>query len=94
MRAFLVLLLFASCVGEHIFAASGAVSPPPPNVTRLVVDARLPRYPAGVVHYHAADTGIYLLRVQIKSGAVTEVLVGRSAGDRAFDVAAVKALLK
>jgi TonB family protein len=76
-----------------MLAATGTVSPPPPDVTRLVVHAPAPAYPADVVHYHAADVGIYLLRVQIKSGAVTQVLIGRSAGDRAFDAAAVKTLL-
>ena len=95
MRTYLMLILIvAPSFTNTSFAATGTVSPPPPDVTRLVVHAPAPEYPANSVRYHSADTGIYLLRVQIRSGAVTQVLVGRSAGYTAFDAAAVKALLK
>jgi TonB family protein len=92
-RRLLIFLFFATSEGS-VLAAGGSVSSQPPDVTRLVVRAPMPEYPADAVNFHLYDTGIYLLRVQIKSGTVTQVLVGRSAGDRAFDIAAVKALIK
>jgi TonB family protein len=41
---------------------------------------------------HVTGSGIFLVRVQIKSGRVNEVIVGRSTGDKRLDEAAVKAL--
>ena len=54
---------------------------------------RPPTYPPDVVRYHTSDTGVYLLRGQIPSGRVTQVLVAQSAGDPAFDRAAARALI-
>jgi periplasmic protein TonB len=94
MSAYRILMLVLGFItAAGCFGATGTVSPPPPDVTRLVVHAPPPEYPAAALQRHGAGTGIYLLRVQIKSGAVTQVLVGRSAGDRSLDAAAVKALL-
>ena len=41
---------------------------------------------------HATGSGIFVLRVEIKSGRVNEVIVGRSTGDKRLDEATVKAL--
>ena len=75
-------------------AASGIVSRPPPDVTRLVVHAPRPEYPADAIQHHAMGTGVFLLRVQIKSGRVTQVIVGVSTGSRSLDASAVKAMLQ
>ena len=87
----LALIIASSAVSISLVAA-GTVSPLPQNVTRLVVHAPLPEYPEGAVQRGTAGTGVYLLRVQIKSGAVTQVIVGQSAGHGPLDAAAIKAL--
>jgi periplasmic protein TonB len=61
-------------------------------VTRLVVYAPRPEYPDRAVQRGTGGTGVYLLRVQIKSGKVTQVIVGQSAGHGPLDAAAVKTL--
>jgi protein TonB len=85
-------LIIASSAVSISLAPAGTVSPPPPNVTRLIVHAPPPKYPEGAVQPGTSGTGVYLLRVQIKSGAVTQVIVGQSAGHGPLDAAAVKAL--
>ncbi len=81
------VLLTAMCC----FAAPPAIRPPP-DVTRLVTDAPQPDYPAEALQRHASGSGVFLLRVEIRSGRVEQVIVGRTTGDRALDAAAVKAL--
>ncbi len=88
----ILTLIIASSAVSISLAAAGTVSPPPPNVTRLVVHAPRPEYPERAVQRGTAGTGVYLLRVQIKSGAVTQVIVGQSAGHGPLDAAAIKAL--
>jgi TonB family protein len=85
-------LVFASGVVGVSLAAGGTVSPPPPDVTRLVVYAPRPEYPDRAVQRGTSGTGVYLLRVQITSGLVTQVVVGQSAGHGPLDAAAVKTL--
>jgi protein TonB len=87
-----VTLIIASSAISISLAAAGTVSPPPPNVTRLVIHAPPPQYPEDAVQRGTTGTGVYLLRVQIKSGAVTQVIVGQSAGHGPLDAAAIKAL--
>jgi TonB family protein len=89
LRRFLIVVFLVT--GPFIVAAA-TVSPPPPDVTRLVVHAPRPEYPERAVQRGAVGTGVYLLRVQIKSGVVTQVIVGRSAGHGPLDAAAVKTL--
>ena len=88
----ILTLICAFSVAGICFATAGTVSPPPPDVTRLVVHAPPPEYPEGAVQRGTAGTGVYLLRVQIKSGVVTQVIVGHTAGHRPLDAAAIKAL--
>jgi TonB family protein len=91
-----IYLLLALCVGANfapVAFAAGVVGLPP-SVQNLVVRAFSPDYPVEARRLRRGGTGIYLLRVQIKSGAVTQVIVGRSAGDSSLDRAAVKALLR
>jgi len=93
MRIYYLLAIVVAASFAHGAFASGIVAVPP-NVQRLVVRAFAPDYPAQARRLGRGGTGIYLLRVQIKSGFVTQVLVGRSAGDSSLDRAAVKALLR
>jgi TonB family protein len=87
----ILTLIVAFSMASISLATTGTVSSPPPDVIRLVVYAPLPEYPTWI-HRGTAGTGVYLLRVQIKSGAVTQVIVGQSAGHGALDAAAIKAL--
>jgi TonB family protein len=74
----------ASC-----FAATAS---PPPDVSRWIVSAPQPEPPLAVRQRRGRGTGIFLLRTQIKTGRVTQVVVGQSTGDTTLDAAAVKAL--
>ena len=92
MRKYLILILIVlSGLADSSFAA-GTVSARAPDVTRLAVHAPAPELPVNPANFHGLFTGTYLLRVQIRSGAVTQVLIGRSTGDTVLDKSAVKAL--
>lgn len=93
MRLFPILIFFALGGVAERSSAAGKVLPPPPNVSRLLIHAPTPELPVNPARFRDAHTGVYLLRVQIKSGVVTQVLIGQSAGDTALDKPAVKALL-
>lgn len=93
MRLVPILILFVLCGVADRSAAAGRVLPPRPDVTRLLVHAPTPELPVNPARFRDTHTGVYLLRVQIKSGVVTQVLIGQSAGDKALDKPAVKALL-
>jgi TonB family protein len=54
----------------------------------------MPEYPLEARQRHATGAGIFVLRVQVKSGRVKEVEVARSTGHAILDAAAVKALKK
>jgi TonB family protein len=93
MRACSIAAVIVTCaVAATSLAATGSVSSPPPDLTRLLLYAPAPEYPAEAVQRYIAGTDIFLLRVQIKSGRVAQVIVGRSTGNRLLDAAAVKAL--
>src|ERR1051325_2742690 len=76
----------APALGRPVIASS------PPEVTRLAIYAPLPEYPDYLRRRHVGGTGVFLVRVQIKSGHVTQVLITQSAGAWALDRAAVTAL--
>jgi TonB family protein len=72
--------------------AFGTASWPPPNVTGLVAYAPKPEYPPFALKHGFHGTGIFLMRVHIASGRVTQVIVGLRTGSKMLDVAAVKTL--
>jgi TonB family protein len=90
------LFILAVIAGWGIAGTSLAktdnVSSLPADVTRMVVYAPLPEYPDDFRRRSIRGTGVFLLRVQIKSGRVTQVLIGQSTGAPPLDVFAVKAL--
>src|SRR5712691_4685321 len=87
-----VIICFAASFAVITSFAAPTVSAPPPNVTGLVTHAPQPDYPADALQRHASGAGVFLLRTQITSGRVTQVVIGRTTGDRSLDNAAVKAL--
>src|SRR4051794_28385275 len=95
MRSRLVLLLIAA--GMICSSASGGgatVSSPRPDVTRLAIHTPQPDYPSEALAHRISGSGVFLLRVHIPSGRVTQVLVGASTGNRVLDAAAVKVFLQ
>jgi protein TonB len=52
----------------------------------------MPEYPIEARAHHITGSGIFVLRVQIKSGRVKEVIIARSTGHAILDNAAVKTL--
>ena len=83
--AVLILVLTAA------FAAPATVSPPQ-SAERLVVHRPMPAYPAEARARGLTGAGMFLLRVHIPSGRVTQVLVSRTTGARVLDNAAIAAL--
>ena len=64
----------------------------PGYAQRWVTRSSMPEYPLAAQAHHISGSGIFVLRVQIKSGRVKEVIVGRSTGHAVLDSAAVKTL--
>jgi TonB family protein len=59
-----------------------------------VAYAPYPEYPLEAQRRHERGSGVFLLRVIIHSGRVTQVVIGRSCGYKSLDDAAVKAFSK
>jgi TonB family protein len=64
----------------------------PGYAQRWVMRSPMPEYPIEARAHHITGSGIFVLRVQIKSGRVKEVIVARSSGHAILDEAAAKAL--
>jgi TonB family protein len=77
----------------YCIAAPAAITAPP-DITKFVTQAPKPDYPIDARARHASGTGIFVLRVEIKSGRVEQVIIGRAIGDKSLDAAAVKALAR
>jgi TonB family protein len=86
------LRLISAAVVAGNTSCLAATASPPPDVTKWIVSAPQPEPPLVAGRRHGRGTGIFLLRTQIKTGRVTQVIVGRSIGDTTLDAAAVKAL--
>jgi len=92
MRLRSLLAVAAGCtLAASSVRAAATVSSPPPNVTRLAVHTPRPEYPPDAVDRGIAGHGVFLLRVDIQSGRVTQVIVGLSTGSRTLDAAAIRA---
>ena len=63
-----------------------------PDAQQWVIHMVLPRYPTAARQRHATGAGIFVMRVQIKTGLVKSVDVARTTGDADLDAAAVAAL--
>ena len=93
MRVFrIVVALFLACMlaADSGFAAEAVTVPP--DVKKWVIHRVLPRYPVTARARGATGTGIFVTRVQIKTGLVRSVEVARTTGDSDLDAAAVTAL--
>jgi TonB family protein len=66
----------------------------PGYAQRWVVKSLTPEYPSSARTQHITGSGIFVLRVQIKTGVVKEVVVARSTGNGLLDSAATTALGK
>jgi TonB family protein len=59
--------------------------------TAQAVYAPKPKYPVFALMRHEEGAGIFVFRVEIKSGLVKKVIVARSTGHKDLDAAALKA---
>ena len=64
------------------------------DATNVVIDAPKPEYPPEALLPHERGSGVFLLRANIPSGRVTQVIVARTTGYKSLDAAAAKALSK
>jgi TonB family protein len=63
----------------------------PQDARTAVVNAPNPEYPLEARQRHERGSGIFLLRANIPSGRVIQVIVARTTGYKSLDAAAVKA---
>jgi protein TonB len=92
MDTYRVITLLVSClIATASLAATGRVSAPL-SVARLAVYTPPPEYPADAIKRRIIGSGVFLLRVDIPSGRVTQVIVGLTTRAPLLDAAAAKAL--
>lgn len=98
LRSLIVRLLGLSLA---LFAASFlALAPafaramPRPDVTKLLLEGSDPEYPEEARKRQEHGTGAFLLRTDIRTGRVLQVIVGQTTGHPLLDEAALKALHK
>ena len=92
MAARLLTIICAALLVADISRAEDATVSASPEVKRLAVRTPPPDYPLEARKRCIAGHGVFLLRVQIGSGRVTQVIVGLSTGSGILDDAAVHAL--
>ena len=79
-------------IGMSCFAASTRVTLHRDPATFL--NAPDPEYPLEAQRRHERGSGVFLLRVTIHTGRVTQVIVARSCGYKSLDDAAVRGFLQ
>jgi TonB family protein len=84
-------------VGVLMLAALSAANAASPSVstveaTKCAIYMPAPDYPLSARQRHSTGAGIFVLRVQIKTGRVKAVEVARTTGDPVLDAAATKTL--
>jgi protein TonB len=89
-----ILSLFIALFASNLscFAAASARETPRQDATKLVIESPKPEYPDQARQRHQHGTGVFLLRTNIQSGRVTQVIVAQSTLYVLLDDAAVKAL--
>jgi TonB family protein len=87
LRGFAIVLLVSS---SSLGAAERVVLPK----TAVAIYAPAPKYPFFALLRHEEGGGIFVFRVDIKSGRVKKVIVAQSTGHADLDAAAIKAFKK
>lgn len=90
MKHSLAVLIAACLTGTCLGAQYWVSVPKPPGVIKYVV----PEYPLEFVRRGAAGRGMYLLKVNAKTGDVDEVKVLRHTPYKALDELAVRAFFQ
>jgi TonB family protein len=88
MRGVTAIFVFAAMVAGMSRSTAAEVVEVPADAVHTVQ----PRYPATALARRATGTGIFVMRVQIKTGRVKAVDVARTTGHSDLDAAAVDAL--
>ena len=90
LRAAIIIVVLATS-SESVAAERVVVAP---DAQQRVIHMVQPRYPAAALERRATGAGIFVMRVQIKTGLVKSVDVARTTGHADLDAAAVAALLQ
>jgi TonB family protein len=86
----LIAAILLAVNGDRVHAAPGGATPK----LAVAIYAPQPKYPVGGGLWRPQGSGMFVMRVQIKSGRVKAVYVARSTGHAELDAAAVSALKK
>jgi TonB family protein len=89
-----ILSVFVALFAATLSCIAAAPAPVvrPRVATGRMIEAPKPENPYEGQRRQPHGTGAFLLRTNIQSGRVTQVIVGQTTGDGLLDVAAVKAL--
>jgi len=89
-HVFAAIVAALNCATVTLNATQTALLADFPETAKLL-RAPPPQYPLDARRQRLTGSGIFLLRVQISTGVVNQVLIGRSTGVTMLDAAAVKA---
>src|SRR5437899_2624639 len=92
MQRFYAIGVVMLAIVANSFGGSVAVSAP--DVRARAAYAPPAEYPPEALQRRITGSGIFVLRVQLKTGSVTQVIVARSTGNALLDRAAAKALIR
>jgi len=90
----MILFVFVALVAATLscFAAANTPVTRPRVATDQILEAPKPENPYEGQRRQPHGTGAFLLRTNIQSGRVTQVIVGQTTGNGLLDAAALKAL--
>src|SRR5262249_54048144 len=83
------MMVFATLLMSAGAGISGAV---PTNLTAKAIYSPRPEYPTVARLYHMSGGGVFILRVEIRTGLVKDVQIERSTGWTILDYTAKRAL--
>ena len=83
------IMVFATLL---ISAGAGISGELPTNLTAKAIYSPRPEYPTVARLYHMSGGGVFVLRVQIRTGLVKDVVIERSTGWTILDYTAKRAL--
>src|SRR5215831_21119805 len=84
-----MIMVFATLL---ISAGAGISGELPTNLTAKAIYSPRPEYPTVARLYHMSGGGVFVLRVQIRTGLVKDVVIERSTGWTILDYTAKRAL--
>jgi len=92
MRYAVTMFVFVAMEAAVFRSTAAEAVQVPPNVQKWIIQRQQIHYPAAARARRATGAGIFVMRIQIKTGRVKAVDVARTTGDSDLDAAAVEAL--